>query len=894
MTGSKPPLDAALRALRWPLALTRAGLFAERAAKAFWPFWSVVLAALGALMLGLHEILALEAVWVLTVLAGIFAIVFGLRGALAFRFPTRAEARARLDATMQGRPLQALADRPATRGDAASAALWAAHQSRMAARARTAKPVPADLRLSRRDPFGLRYVALLVLLLGLVFGSFWRVGSVGSMGPRGGGAALASGPTWEGWLAPPPYTGLPVLYLPDLTGESLSAPAGSRLTLRFYGEVGALSLSETVSDRAEDLPAASDPAQDFVIRKSGDLAINGAGGRAWRVEVTPDRAPSVTIAGPAEVSARGETTVPFAASDDYGVISGRGVIALDMAALDRRYGLAAAPEPRAPIEVQLPMPIAGNRADFEERLIEEFSKHAWANLPVKVTLFATDAAGQEGASETLPMRLAARRFFDPLAASVIELRRDLLWTRANGPRTAQLLRAMSYQPEGLFRNDGDYLQLRTILRRLEAAIAAGETMQEASRDEIAEAMWALALQLEEGDLEDARERMKRAQERLAEAMKRGASENEIAELMQELRDATADYMRQLAREQNQEGEPPQSAQNGDTMQMTQNDLQRMMDRIQELMEQGRMAEAQQALAELQELLENMRIAQGQGQGMQSPGEQAMDGLSETLRDQQSLSDQAFRDLQDQFNPGQQSGQQGQEGAQGQQGQSGQSGQGQDGQSGQGQGQDQAQGQGQGQADGQGEGQGEGQGQGQGQGEGQAGQGQGGQDLAQNLADRQRALRQELNRQRNNLPQAGSEGGEAAREALDRAGEAMEGAEDALRREDLAEAINRQAEAMDGLRDGIRTLGEAMAEAAGEGEGSDQQAQGEGQGSPSGARDPLGRTQGSTTATSDGGRGYDPDAYGQALELLDELRRRAGEVERPEKERDYFKRLLERF
>ncbi|PYC47818.1 TIGR02302 family protein [Litorivita pollutaquae] len=866
MSGAKPPLDTALKALRWPLALTRAGLFAERGAKAFWPLWSVLVAALGALMLGLHEVLPVEVVWALTVLAVLGALWFAGRGALRFRFPTRAEALARLDASLAGRPLQALADRPAMAADAASAALWAAHQSRMAERTKGVKPVPGDVRLSRRDPFGLRYVALLLLLLGLLFGSFWRVRSVAGMGP-GGGAALASGPTWEGWLAPPPYTGLPVLYLPDIPAGTMKAPQGSRITLRFYGEVGALSLSETVSKRRDAVPAASDPAQEFTVGQSGELAINGAGGRIWDIDVTPDTAPQVRITAPADVSMRGETTLPFEAADDYGVISGRAVIALDLEALNRRYGLAATPEPRAPIEAQLPMPITGNRAAFEENLIENYSKHAWANLPVRVTLYATDAVGQEGASDAAAMRLSARRFFDPLAAAVIELRRDLLWTRVNAPRTAQLLRAMSYEPEGLFRDDGDYLQLRMILRRLEAALVAGE-LEDDARDEIAEAMWALALQLEEGDLEDARARMKRAQDRLSEAMKRGASENEIAELMQELRDATADYMRQLAREQNEQSEAPQSAQNGGSMQMTQNDLQKMMDRIQELMEQGRMAEAQQALAELQELLENMRIAQGQGQGMQSPGAQAMDGLSDTLRDQQSLSDQAFRDLQDQFNPGQQQGQQGQTGESGQSDQPGENGQGGEGQSGQA-------------------------GNGGSGGMGQEGQG-GSQDLAENLSDRQRSLRQELSRQRSNLPQAGTEGGEAAREALDRAGEAMEGAEEALREGDLAEAINRQAEAMDGLRDGIRNLGEAMAESSGAGERGQQQAQGEGQGGQSGGRDPLGRMQGSTSSDADGGRGYDPDAYGQALELLDDLRRRAGELSRPEKERDYFKRLLERF
>jgi uncharacterized membrane protein YccC len=63
---------------------------------------------------------------------------------------------------------------------------------------------------------------------------------------------------------------------------------------------------------------------------------------------------------------------------------------------------------------------------------------------------------------------------------------------------------------------------------------------------VAEILWNAALFLEEGDLDDALERLRQAQERLSEAMRQGASDEEIAQLMQELREAMNDYMRQLA------------------------------------------------------------------------------------------------------------------------------------------------------------------------------------------------------------------------------------------------------------------------------------------------------------------------------------------------------------
>ena len=243
----------------------------------------------------------------------------------------------------------------------------------------------------------------------------------------------------------------------------------------------------------------------------------------------------------------------------------------------------------------------------------------------------------------------------------------------------------------------------------------------------------------------------------------------------------------------------------------------------------------------------------------------MEGLAETLRQQQGLSDEAFRDLQEQFNPNAQAGEsqqnEGREGNQGRGEQHGQEGQGQGGEQ---------------------------------QGGEQPGQVENGGGLEGSLADRQRALRQELNRQRQNLPGAGTPEGDAARESLGRAGEAMDDAEDALRQDDFAGALDNQAEAMEALRDGMRELAEQMAEQQQNQQGG-QQGEALGRNDPLGGRDPLGREAG-----ENGRVGTDEqllqgdDVYRRARELLDEIRRRSGEQERPDEELDYLKRLLERF
>lgn len=831
-------LDApeVLKRIETPLRLTHAGLWAERLARAFWPLWSLAIAALAALAFGLQDHLPLDAFWY-----GVVSLALGLvwavvHGARRFRRPSRAEAMARLDARLPGQPLAALADAQALGlGDPASQAVWAAHRARMVARAADARAVAPDLRLSDRDPYALRYVALTALVMALLFGSLWRVVTVAGLVP-GGAEAAQTGPTWEGWVQPPAYTGKPALYLADQTGDTLRLPVGSRIQLRFYGEPGGLILSETVSART-DSPPASEMKQEFVVLQSGLLQIEGRGGRDWQVEVIPDGAPVVDVKAEIGREADGRFRQEFSASDDYGVTKGQVVIRLDLAAVDRRFGLAAEPEAIAEMVLDLPMPVRGDRTKFTELLVDDLSKTLLSNQPVTMSYSVTDAAGQVAEAKPLSLTLPGRRFFDPFAAAVIEMRRDLMWSRANGTRVAQVLRAMTYKPEGLLRNTAALERLRATMARLDTGLAA-PGLDPALRDEVAEELWQIALMVEEGDLASARDRLRRAQDRLDEAIRNGASPEEIQELMDEMRQALNDLMREMAEEAERNGEQPQQ-QDGPTIEMSQDQLQQMLDELQRLMEEGKTAEAAELMEQLRQFMENMQLGEGQGgQGQGGPGQQAMRELGETLRDQQGLSDDAFRDLQD-GQPGNPEGQQ------------------------------------------------------PGEGEGTEGEGQ---QPGDSLADRQGDLRRQIERLERDgrLPGGSSERGEEGRRQLDRSGEAMREAERALRDGDLPGALDRQAEAMEALREGMREFGEALAEESRR-EGETRMGDAEGQDDPRAGRDPLGRQTGEGSRIgSDRNMVQEQDIRRRAEELLGEIRRRSGELTRPEGERDYLKRLLDLF
>ncbi|WP_333814218.1 TIGR02302 family protein [Tabrizicola sp.] len=850
MTGRTP--EPPLKSLVWPMRLTLAGLWAERLARAFWPLWSLALVILAALAFGLQDLGPLHYAQAVGGVVGLLALGLLALGLKSFRKPTAMDALDRLDAAMPGRPIAALRDTQAIgTNDPASLAVWRAHQDRMAARAAGARPVQPDLRLSSRDRFSLRYVALTAFVMAALFGSFWRAGTVAGLTP-GAAVAMPGGPSWEAWAEPPAYTGKPSLYLNDITDPKLDLPTGTRLQIRLYGPEGDLSVTQTIADAppapetetaAAAVPNAMKGVFDLTVTRSGDLSITGPGGRDWQITALPDAAPTVEVSGDMVREADGRFKQSIKATDDYGVTGGRVTITLDTARIDRRHGLKVDPEALEPVVLDIPLPRKGKRTELTTTLVDDLSKHVFANLPVTMVFTVADAAGNEGSSAPYEVTLHGKRFFDPLAAALIEMRRDLLWNRVNAPRAVELLKAVTNRPEGFIRHDRAFLHLRVLMRSLEAQEAALTTE---ARDKAAEELWKIALMVEEGNLQDAFERLQRAQDRLDEAIKNGASPEEIDQLMKEMQQALNDYMRELAEEaQRNPDQQQQSMMQGQMMSGDQ--LQQMLDKLQELMEQGKTAEAAELMEQLRQLMQNMQVVQGQ-QGQGGPGQKGMQGLGETLRDQQDLSDDAFRDLQGVPRPGQKSGEgEGQE----------------DGQNGDQLGQD------------------------------QQGQGQGGNDEG-SLSDRQRALRDRLSQLQNgDLPGDGSEQGEEGRRDLDRAGRAMEDAEEALRDGDLGGALDRQAEAMEALRDGMQNFGEALAEEQRKNRGGQGGERDFGSADPNGT-DPLGRRPGETARIGSDQNMVQNDPDKRAQELLDEIRRRSGELTRPLEELDYLKRLLQMF
>src|SRR6266702_2908815 len=614
------------------LRLARAALLWERVWPAAWPALCVLgILAVSALFDVLPRLPGAAHAGVLALFAIAFAgaVAWGARAAGTARWPDPIMARRRIEEAsgLPHRPLEALADRPSAPLDGPAADLWAAHQRRMAAAVRRLRVGWPASGLARRDPWGLRSVIAILLLLGVIdAGADWRDRVTRAFTPTldGGPAAIAA--SFDLWLTPPEYTGLAPQFLRTGDGDTVRVASGSSLLAQVHGgsAVPHLAIDGNTSDFA-----ALDK-QNFRFEAtltSGQLLTLSQGGTVlgrWPIEIIPDNPPTIAFAQPPKPTPRAALRLEYQASDDYGVESAKAVI--------RRDGSGS----EEAIELELPLP-GLHLKEAAAVSFHDLSPHPWAGLPVEIRLVATDALGQSGESEPVKTVLPERTFHHPVARAVIDQRKELAKDPGSAEAVAEVLGDLNKRP-ALYRDDAVvYLALRLAGQRLrhmegKEAVAAIEQL-----------LWDTALRIEDGHMSMAERELRRLQQALQEALAKGAPDPEIERLMQELREALNRYLQALAEELQRH--PNEASQPIDPSQvLTGRDLQRMLDRAGELARSGARDQARELLSQLQNMLENLRAARP-GQTQQRGANQAqqmMRGMQELMQRQQQLLDRSFR------------------------------------------------------------------------------------------------------------------------------------------------------------------------------------------------------------------------------------------------------------
>jgi len=764
-----------------------------------------------------------------------------------YRAPTRAEIDARLEAENRiANQAIAVQDDHVEATDPFARALWQEHRRRMAATIGTLETGLPRSDLPARDPWGLRVA--LALMLFVAFGYSFS-GGAGRSGDAFVSHAHSTLPDMriDAWITPPAYINQAPVFLTGMTrpdGRTVAAIAGSEITVRLGGAEdanAAVSWGPDLASQTPLAPSAANPtgpagASTWIFKPTADGTLTIKAGRSessFPISIIPDRPPVAAFIESPRRAVNGALELAYTLSDDHGVASAEAeIVSAEEPAPDARPLFE-------PPKYRLSLP-RRSATDNKALSSHDLTEHPLAGQRVKITLLATDGAGQEGRSETLETILPGRRFSEPLAAAVVEQRGVLALDANNLPRVYDLHDALTIAPEETTPNLTHYLLLQSVRGRLDNA---------RSDDDLRAAvdyMWGVALQIEDGNLSLAERRLREAQDALSQALENGASDEEVARLMDELRQAMQDYLQELAR-QNPNNQSVQQQQAMPQNMLRQRDLDNMLDQIENLARSGARDQAQQMLQELQRMMNNLQAGRQQRQPQQGgPMRQQMDKLGELMRQQQQLMDQtmrADRDRQDQ------------------------SGEGRDRQ----------------EQDGQQPGAGQDQGQ----------QGQGDQSLEDMLGALGRS-QQELQDALGQLQRDLDELGINPSPGFGKAAEAMGDAAGNLQQGQTGQALGNQDRALQALRQGAEDMMNQMMQAMG-----NQQGEAEGEGPArngnrsAGDLDPLGRPR-ATTGPDFGNRVKVPDEIDiqRAREILDAIRKRLGDQFSPDVEKRYLERLLD--
>ncbi len=431
--------------------------------------------------------------------------------------------------------------------------------------------------------------------------------------------ALASA-RLDAWVTPPSYTGrAPVMLAdgaranaPTTLPKLIGVPERSVLIVRASGSgIGPLSL-EVLAEGATEKQhvAAKEPEAGktsgsrneiselrYELRKSAEVRVLASGAELarWAFYVTPDKPPKIALSKEPVRTRRGSLKLTYTVEDDYGVVSAEAKVkkakakakpadsTKDWARTNVLNG------PRPPLERPPAITLRLPRGETKEaQTYIDFGPHPYAGREVILTLEARDVAGNIGRSKPINMVLPQRRFEKPLARAVIEQRAKLMDDPRYRGQVLRALDALTIEPEGFIDSASIYLGLRTAYRTLE------RDDSRAGMKSVVDGLWEIALRIEDGDLSDAEKALRDAQDKLADALEKGAPDSEIDALMKDLRNALSKYVEQLAK--NAKDQMPPEGLDPNNQQLSQQDLERMMQNLEDMTKAGSREQAQQMLA----------------------------------------------------------------------------------------------------------------------------------------------------------------------------------------------------------------------------------------------------------------------------------------------------------
>ena len=463
--------------------------------------------------------------------------------------------------------------------------------------------------LAKTDPYALRFLAVLVFISGLMLsGHQWKDRIFNGLTPFSVSSVLSQGRSTHLWVKPPEYTQMPSIHIEGTNSgdEALNIPEGSEIKIRLHSMLGTyfaptLSIngaSVNMTHHGEGLYGYEGKIENGERITITQTLIPRAN---WKYTLIPDTPPEIYSDAPKdkplhEVIENSQIRIPLIVKDNYSVKDLSMRMDIDDMLIERPLGKAAE-------DIRLVM--SAPNAEFKISPIYDMTWHTWAGLPVTFEYKAIDHSGQSATLDKIQLTLPERVFEHPMAKSLIAARKRLAWDYKDSfVDISEDLNNLLNAPDYFQHNRTIFLAIRTAAARLYFADKKPEQYRIAAATEVIKLLWDAAITIEDGNLSLAMRDLRDARSALENAMRDpNTSKDEIARLMDNLREKMQNYFAELQRDMQKRMENGEQFPELSGEMISPDVLAQLMEEIEQALRDGDEKKAQELMAKLQRMME---------------------------------------------------------------------------------------------------------------------------------------------------------------------------------------------------------------------------------------------------------------------------------------------------
>ncbi len=591
--------------------LTGLVLTFENAVTAFWrvALWNILF--IGLWLLQIPAVAGKAGTIGSLVIYALGLLWFFWRDGRRFHFPKRREIDKRLEINSQldHRPLTALHDKLANPDEQDARTLWSRSKSRALATVYKLKaPWPRPL-LATQDPLALRVLAVLVVVIGIIVaGPAWRERIHLGFNPFYGEMERKVDKSIMVWVTAPEYTGQGQIILEGrgTHDKVIAIPDESKIKIQATRGIG--SPYVVIGDQRMDMKRADEKnwSLEFpftaAYKDAERIEIRQMGFERASVPFTfvPDQPPTIALVEEPKTIDKGQMQLSLKVKDDYSVNDLIMHMRLDDSMKDEPLG-ADVEDTRAVVSPP--------NTEMELKPVYDLAWHPWAGLPVVIDLTAVDHMKQTAKLPPLHVTLPERTFQNPTARKLISMRKRLIRTpEAAAANIAQELFDILVAPASYNGHPVVFLSLKTMSSRLvyDPSIT--------SIREIIAQLWDTAIQIEDGNLAIAARDMRNAQRNLEKTLNNpNATQEEINRALDEFREAMANYFQEMITEMQKQMADGQVMEVPPEMLagvLNPDDLQNFLDELTAQAMAGNKDAARELLSKLQQMMDSMSPGNG--------------------------------------------------------------------------------------------------------------------------------------------------------------------------------------------------------------------------------------------------------------------------------------------